>query len=391
MFALCLIPIGLAIGVALDFSRGVNAQSEMQFSLDAAALAAAKPSGISKAERQKIGANHFEALYAGKFGGVVSETKFEVKKGRLEASLSGSIPTTFMRLGGKRSINISTKTAVGLGKTGGNPCFVLRFYTMQGAIRIDPQCGFHTYSKGYPSLNIYGAFANHNADTTAAGWYRHRGAFTGSQPKDYVAPIKYPDPFKGKKLPRRGACKDAHPFFWKGIPVNAWYTLRPGTYCNKMLLKRGRNYNFQPGVYILEDEIFVDGDVEIDGRGVTLLFTKKARLNIQSGGKGDGIRSNLSAPRFGPFKDILIYQAPSAADNVNTINGSLDIQDRTSGIIYLPDQDFEVNGAVALKTNNAAAFVARDWHMNGAVHFMIRDKRLAASSVQKSNKPVLLE
>ncbi len=384
--ALVLIPISLAIGVAIDLSRGASAKSDMQNSLDAAALAAAKPSGISAAERQKIGARHFEALYAGKFGGVVPKTKFQVGKGRLVASSSGYIPTTFMRLGGKSSLNISTRTVVMLNSPVAGACVVFKTFSIGGSLRIDPKCGFHTYDKSPAPFRVYGSFANYNTDVSTAGGFQGRA--WNKPVKQGVPPGKYSDPLGGSGKIRNTGCKD------NGSPivVNAGdrRTIRPGTYCRKLVLNGGE-LHLRPGIYVLHKEIEVKDQASITGFRVAMVFAKKARFNIDVDGKGTGLDIHATAPRSGQYKNILIYQAPSAAGNINHINGSLEFTHRFTGLVYLPDQDININGAFAFKTRKPAVIVARDVKIRGAMHIYLPDDSLTSRISGKTGTPYLLQ
>ena len=145
--------------------------------------------------------------------------------------------------------------------------------------------------------------------------------------------------------------------------------------------------NLSPGIYILQNSIDVSAGVVIRGSGVSVIFTDKARFNIDTKGSGSGLDYFVTPPLNGNFKDILIYQDASAAGNKNIVKGSLEFSNGFYGIVYLPDQDFDMLGAFAFKSTKGAAFVARHVKIRGAMHWSIPNDSLASISPGSSGIP----
>ena len=389
-FALSLIPILLAVGFGLDILRATNARSEMQNVLDAAAIAAATQTGATDAKRQDIGIRFFTAQYPARFGGTVSKTTFAVEKDRLVAQSSGNVPTTFMRLAGKTSINIGAMAEVKLNPPKSGACVVFRRFRISGSFRIDPKCGFHVYEPAIDAFWAYGSFANYNSDVSTAGGFW--GNSHGKSIKKGVPPMRHVDPVGklGKVTGKRCVDHKSPVVVKPGRPT----IIGPGTYCKKLMLYGGE-LHLRPGVYVLQREIEVRDRAVMTGSGVTIIFTQKARFFVYTYIRGrmdtgkTGLEIRATAPRSGRFKNILFYQAPSAA-NRNYIRGHLNFVGNFSGLVYLPGMDFYVRGAFSFKTISPAAIVARNFWVRGAAHFHLPDDSLISLISGQADTPYLV-
>ncbi len=99
-FALSAIPLVLAVGVSVDFARVYNTQSKMQSDLDAGLLAAAQHiDNLNEEKLEERVKEWFAAqtdLNASKYS--IKDVKVSKKDGSISASVTASIPTTFMSL-----------------------------------------------------------------------------------------------------------------------------------------------------------------------------------------------------------------------------------------------------------------------------------------------------
>lgn len=116
LFAISIVPMFLAVGAAVDFSRYSAAQAQVQAALDAGALAAAAaPSGTDTAKRIKIGEDTFKAnLSGGVAGGLDVKASFTTDKGKIIGVTTGNMPTSLMKLGGVNSLALNENTEVNM-------------------------------------------------------------------------------------------------------------------------------------------------------------------------------------------------------------------------------------------------------------------------------------
>ena len=119
IFALCLTPMLLAVGFAIDYKRQQLRQLKVQTALDAAGLAAAKHVRdnltASTAEVQTIAQNMFNATIDD-VPDIDMETVQVTRSGdELSLSVEGEMPTTLMHLGGHETMPLDTTTEIAYG------------------------------------------------------------------------------------------------------------------------------------------------------------------------------------------------------------------------------------------------------------------------------------
>lgn len=124
--------------------------------------------------------------------------------------------------------------------------------------------------------------------------------------------------------------------------------------------------------------------------GVTVICSRNARFDIDTGGADTGLDFFVTTPTSGPLKDVVLYQQPSAAGNLNRMNGSLEFSEIFSGIIYLPDQDFDLRGALAFKTLLKTGFAARDVMIRGSLQVTIPDTSATTRLTANNGTPILI-
>jgi Flp pilus assembly protein TadG len=109
IFALAVIPIMLLAGLAVDFLRTSQSQSQMQAVLDAAVLAVARAEGEPDAQRKGRGIDYFRRNfdmnnYEGK-----ATPNFEIAADRVIGTAELSLPTTLLKLTGHKTWQIAAK------------------------------------------------------------------------------------------------------------------------------------------------------------------------------------------------------------------------------------------------------------------------------------------
>ena len=134
-------------------------------------------------------------------------------------------------------------------------------------------------------------------------------------------------------------------------------TLNPGTYCG-LTINGSVNVTFNPGTYVFEGNVIVNGGDTISGTGITWYFSSGS-LTMNGSSSAD-----LVAPTTGTYAGILIYQNPSDTSGI-ILNGQSN--SIWQGSVYAPGASLTINGG-----GNAAAYTIVDtasMTINGGVDF----------------------
>ena len=118
IFALSLIPISVAAGAGLDFSRALIVRARLAEALDAAGLAVGASQGLSQSKLDALAQSYFTANYTAdsSFG---TPSAVTVTTGTYQVSLSTSVqmPTTLMNIVGIRTMDVAYTSQVVWGQT----------------------------------------------------------------------------------------------------------------------------------------------------------------------------------------------------------------------------------------------------------------------------------
>ena len=116
IFGFAVIPLVIGIGVGVDYGRALVMRERMQVALDAATLAAGSWPGLSTAQMQAKAQDYFNAnLSSSNNLGSVSPLSLSTSGNSIIVSVSGSVPTTFMRLANVDHLNVGASTTVVVG------------------------------------------------------------------------------------------------------------------------------------------------------------------------------------------------------------------------------------------------------------------------------------
>ena len=118
IFGLMLVPLALAAGAGLDYSRAMVVRARMAQALDAAGLAVGATSGMSQSQIQTLAQNYFNANYTAdsSFG---TPSPLTVTTGNQSVTLttSAAVPTTLMSVVGLHTMNVSYTSQIVWGQT----------------------------------------------------------------------------------------------------------------------------------------------------------------------------------------------------------------------------------------------------------------------------------
>ncbi len=152
-------------------------------------------------------------------------------------------------------------------------------------------------------------------------------------------PVAVPDQVK-LNAPVDGPCED-HPKTVNGTDV----TLEPGTYCGGMAFNTAASHvTFAPGVYVIKG-----GDWTVDGgawsgNGVTFYFADTSKIQFNS-----GVSVDLRAPQAGPYRNLLMFEAPDLAASAFIFNDARTM--RLDGVVWLPSRDMTFNSGSKLDSD----------------------------------------
>ena len=124
IFALMAVPMILVAGMAADVARHHNTNEHVQMALDSAGLAAARharinlatPSDTLNAEIKEIAQNYFDAALKSRDELSMQELTVTRKGPKLLLSAKGELPTSFMRMTGKTTLEVDTKSEIVIGE-----------------------------------------------------------------------------------------------------------------------------------------------------------------------------------------------------------------------------------------------------------------------------------
>ena len=348
MFALALVPIGLAISVSLDYTTQRNEQNQLQQIVDAAVLA-----GAREDKKQVDVAKAYLAAELTGLGYDPSDfvTTFDYSDDVLKGAARSTIPMTFggAFLKGPMEIGVVSKALAAV-EDDELPCInVLDNKTQaalfnSGAKIIAPQCEVHIHSTQNPAM-IANSGVNINTDRICLKGTKYIN--NGGQLKNLEAGCNVrADPYF-QKIPEPavpGTCTTS------GAKDGTNHTLAPGKHCGT-IFNGSPKITFQPGLHIISGSMIINANSEIVATGVTFYFPDSSS-KIQFNG---GITMEATAPTSGTYKNILMFEKTTDAANNNNkqpfvFNGS--VSEKLSGLVYLPNRDVTYNSTTNHDAND---------------------------------------
>lgn len=118
IYGLSLVPITLAAGAGLDYSRAVIVKSAMSQATDAAALAVASAKGLSESQMQALAQQYFNANYhQGSDYGSPKPVTVAKSGQKITVSAECDVPTTVMQVVGVSNWTVNATSVVTYGQT----------------------------------------------------------------------------------------------------------------------------------------------------------------------------------------------------------------------------------------------------------------------------------
>lgn len=118
IFALSLIPMAVAAGAGLDFSRALIVRSRLAEALDAAGLAVGASQNLTQAQMDALAQSYFSANYtADKSYGVPAAVSITLGNQQVTLTSSVQMPTTLMNIVGIKTMDVSHTSKIVWGQT----------------------------------------------------------------------------------------------------------------------------------------------------------------------------------------------------------------------------------------------------------------------------------
>ncbi|MCL6608103.1 MAG: hypothetical protein K6T74_08435 [Geminicoccaceae bacterium] len=381
MLALTLPVLAGLAAVAVDISHARAVRAELQAAVDLAAIAAARRLP-DKASAVAAALDYVARNAAAARHGIVSEAS-DVTFGRYDAEADAfvvdpddpravrvvarrvaargnAVPTSFGRLLGFDSIDVSVEAIAGAGRT--PACIVALHPNASGSLTFDANarvnlrgCELHGHS-----THSRGLWLKSQSDVTAertciaAATYREQS--TGAiepPPETSCTPAADPAPVVDAVV---GTCKVGIP-----KPITDTRTLTPGTYCGLAIDSNAR-VTLAPGTYVIKNAPFeLMSNVELSGTGVTIhLADAAACLRFDSNTK-----VSLTAPSSGPNRGLLIHQ-PRSVNCASGLQFRSNSVGRLEGMIYAPESHIEWRSNATLNSP-CLAIVGRTFEFDSNV------------------------
>lgn len=271
----------------------------------------------------------------------------------VETVITRQQPTFFARIVGINSVTVAARAEAGLGP----PQFCLDVLNltasnamlMNGNASLVAQCGVMVDSSASTAL-----LANGHVTLSASAIDVHGGDLINGNPSVSPNPSTgvpaRPDPLANTPVPSIGSCGTTKSSPYTGSPsqvtVNGGsktaVVFNPGTYCGGIQINGRATATFNPGLYIVNGNMIVNGGDTVSGNGVTFYFPSGS---LTMNGSSD---ANFVAPTTGTYAGILLFQNQSDTNTV-ILNG--DTTSVWQGTIYLPGAQLTLNGG-----SNLAAY-----------------------------------
>jgi Flp pilus assembly protein TadG len=351
-FGLMVVPVLMAVGLAVDFSRAANIHTDMQNALDAASIAALK-AGPSKATA--AGNAIFNANFNQPLNGDVILNFTYVNGGGIKGTARGAIPLTSAAIFGYETVDISTvsiiepeatitETTTGEVVVAGNiPCIHVMDQGNQYAFDLqDNEYLDASTCDARVRSNRSAAMREEDGDLVKFKRIDVKGQASVSNALQIMqSPYAVNEDAQIVGNPYEPSIRDVVQALPVGNCTNAntdktWTgNVNPGTYCGRAEFK---DATFRPGVYIIKSSTGnKTGDLRMSGNlngsaGVTFYFAdNKSKFTSYAGKDG----TVLKAPTTGTTRGILFFES-SNRGNAWALNIQTCKTHTWQGLVYLP-------------------------------------------------------
>ena len=335
------VPMAMAVGFGIDYSRAVTLRSQLQAALDAAVIAGAKDgtSGWTT-----VATNTMTAAVPS--GVTVSSKAFALDAdGNYAGTATGTLSTTFSSLFALASLQVDVAATAMKPVSGSKVCILLNSTTATPGLLLNsganlnaPDCEVHVRSTGNPAATFNSGTVFTTKKTCVAGSnVIDNGGTHASLTKSCTTTT---DPFGGTlPVPSSATCT------YSGLNYNGGaVTLSPGTYCYGINFNGTTTLTLNPGVYVIKSGNWNFNGGTMTGTGVTFYFPDSSYIQFNGTSK-----LNLTAPTSGTYANLLWYEAQNLSKSSFTINATNGAN--LEGLIWLPSRNLTLNSGASVSSN----------------------------------------
>jgi len=350
-FSLALLPILVATGVAVDYSRSLAAKASLQNALDSATMTVAQ---TANTDATTLGTSVLNASLAGAHVSTVSGSWSRGSDGSTTGSATAVVATTFLSLIHRADVTVTAASKVASRSTGSlsNVCILVldpsssQTLLVNSGVTINaPNCEIDVASKGNPAAVFNSSATLNVAKICVAGTNTIQNGGTVSALSTNCATAS--DPFAGTlPTPSSASCTVSNQNY------TGTNTLTAGVYCGNFNFNGTGTLNLQPGVYVFKNTHWnLNSGWTVNGTGVTFYFAD-ANSYIQV---NSGVAIKIAAPTSGTYADLLIYEPVGLSKSSFSINGSAGHS--FTGLIYLPSRNITFNSVSTVSSENITIVV----------------------------------
>lgn len=162
MFALCTVPVLMAMGASFDYVQALNTHRRMQSALDAALVAAVKDVGSANEDNLKKRIGYWleaESVEKGYYVLKTDDIAIDTSKATIKALVSATVPTTFLKIAGINKIPVSVTSGVVGGQTTTKSAFSMYLVLDRSGSMKDPTTTSYTTTCYTNTKNNTGAYS----------------------------------------------------------------------------------------------------------------------------------------------------------------------------------------------------------------------------------------
>jgi len=339
-FAIALVPITVAAGAAVDYSRTNTARTKMQGALDSTALALVRSaSSLSQSDLNAQASTFFNGIYKPSGVSNISVSgSYDSSSMILTLNASATAAMSVMQVAGFTTMNFGATSKATLAGQIWPVCVMITNPDSNHTLLVKSQASID-FSNCLVQVNTQNWDAVEARDTSYIHSVNGVNCFTGDIHYGDVTPPKQPtctmmpDPYASITVPQN-TCD------FTNLQITTNTTLSPGTYCGGLKVTGNSTVKFNPGNYFIQNGDFqVLNSSSISGTGVSFLLSgNNSNININTSGA-----TNLSAATSGDWAGFLFFW-----DQTSTKKGQTDVISGTtanlSGILYFAGQTLSIKG-----------------------------------------------
>lgn len=397
-FALTLVPVTVAVGAAVDYSRANAFKAVLQAVLDASLLAGAKDGSSSWSS---IALNTFTANLAGTSSASLTPTFTSDNNGTYSGTVSAAIPTSLLAVLNIQSVTV-TANATAKAMPGDNSCIL----TLD---KGQPLSHVGLVLNGAPVINLTGCSIRTNTSLNCNG---HDGNATKSfaagsasgcaNPKSNspMVPDIYADLAKNI-TPKCGTLKSGFDWAAGSIPATgpAFIRVSVGDYteyhvCGDLNISgTGALTGGTPAsdiIIVIENgSLNIANDASINTSKTAIVMTgdntAQSKINFPNG-NGKQATLSLSPPTdaANPWQGVALYQDPKLTNHGlidNTWGPGMNFN--ADGLVYLGNSNVTTDGDTSSNNSKCSKFVMNQFTTNGHVDLNFQQTNCAAIGLKQ--------